>query len=74
MANDLRVPLSGTPGCQIAIRDGVAFLASLRYRAQTWAGKYRGVARGTAQEWNKISFKPALVVDSYNLRSDSAVY
>ena len=24
---------------------------------------------GTPQEWNKITFKPALVIDSYNLRS-----
>jgi hypothetical protein len=28
---------------------------------------------GTAQEWNKITFKPALVIDSYNLKSESAV-
>jgi len=28
---------------------------------------------GTAQVWDKITFKPALVIDSYNLRSESAV-
>ena len=50
------------------------FLALFRYRATDLGGGNIVILRdGTSQVWNKITFKPALVIDSYNLRNDRAI-
>jgi hypothetical protein len=66
-----RLPYTARAGAKIAIRDGVSFCGIVALPGTDLGGGNTVVLReGTAQEWNKITFKPALVIDSYNLRSD----
>ena len=61
-------------GARITIRDGVTFFGIIPLPGTDLGGGNTVVLRdGTAQEWNKITFKPALVIDSYNLKSEGAV-
>ena len=66
------LPYTARAGAKIAIRDGVSFFGIVALPGTDLGGGNTVVLReGTAQEWNKITFKPALVIDSYNLRSDN---
>src|SRR5262249_33827622 len=61
-------------GAKITIRDGVSFFGVVPLPGTDLGGGNTVVLReGTPQEWNKIKFKPALVIDSYNLRSSDPV-
>ena len=67
-------PLSTHAGARIAIRDGATFFAVTPLPGTDLGGGNAVVLReGTPQVWNKITFKPALVIDSYNLKSESVV-
>jgi hypothetical protein len=66
-----RLPYIARAGAKIAIRDGVTFFGVVPLPGTELGGGNTVVLReGTAQEWNGITFKPALVIDSYNLRRD----
>jgi hypothetical protein len=68
------LPYTARAGAKIAIRDGISFFGVVTAPATDLGGGNVVVLReGTAQEWNKIVFKPALVIDCYNLRSDQPV-
>jgi hypothetical protein len=65
------LPYSASAGAKIVIHDGDSFFGIIPLSGTDLGGGNVVVLReGKAQEWNKISFKPALVIDSYNLRSD----
>jgi hypothetical protein len=65
------LPYRAPAGAKIVIHDGISFLGIIPLPGTDLGGGNIVVLReGTAQEWNKISFKPALVIDLYNLRSD----
>src|SRR5262249_28716486 len=69
-----RLPYITKAGAKIAIRDGVTFFGVVPLPGTDLGGGNTVVLReGTAQEWNKITFKPALVIDAYNLRSTDPV-
>jgi hypothetical protein len=68
------LPYTARAGAKIAIRDGISFLGIVTAPISDLGGGNVVVLReGTAQEWNKIVFKPALVVDCYNLKSADPV-
>lgn len=69
-----QLPYTAHADDRIAIRDGASFFGIIPFAGTDLGGGNTVVLReGTAQEWNKITFKPALVVDSYNLKSDGVV-
>ncbi len=69
-----KLPYVSRAGVKIAIRDGATFFAVTPLPGTDLGGGNTVVLReGTAQEWNKITFKPALVIDSYNLRSERPI-
>jgi hypothetical protein len=69
-----QMPYMTHAGARITIRDGATFFGVIPLPGTDLGGDNTVVLHeGTAQEWNKITFKPALVIDSYNLRSERAV-
>jgi hypothetical protein len=70
-----KLPYTTHAGAKIVIHDGVSYFGIVPIPGTDLGGGNTVVLReGTAQEWNKITFKPALVIDSYNLcRDDSAI-
>ncbi len=69
-----QLPYIAHVGDKITIRDGVTYCGIIPLPGTDLGGGNTVVLRdGTAQEWNKITFKPALVIDSYNLKSEGAV-
>jgi hypothetical protein len=69
-----QLPYTTHSGARITIRDGATFFGVIPLPGKDLGGGNTVVLReGTAQEWNKIIFKPALVIDSYNFRSERAV-
>jgi hypothetical protein len=69
-----RLPYTARADAKIAIRDGVSFIGVVVFPGTDLGGGNTVVLReSTAQQWNKISFRPALVIDSYNLKSERAV-
>jgi hypothetical protein len=69
-----QLPYTARSGAKISIRDGVSFFGVVALPGTNLGGGNVVVLReGTAQEWNKITFKPALVIDSYNLRGPDPV-
>jgi hypothetical protein len=69
-----KLPHSTRAGAKITIRDGASFLGVVALPGTDLGGGNTVTLRqGTAQEWNKISFKPALVIDAYNLKSEQPV-
>lgn len=68
------LPYTARAGAKIAIHDGLSFFGVVTAPSTDLGGGNVVVLRqGTAQEWNKIVFKEALVIDCYNLRSDQPV-
>ena len=68
------LPYTAGAGARISIRDGVSFIGLIALpTTDLGAGGAVVLHEGTVQQWNKIVFKPALVIDSYNLRSETAV-
>jgi hypothetical protein len=70
-----RLPFITRANARIIIRDGVIYFGVIPLKS-TELGKGSGevlLREGTSQVWNGISFKPALVIDSYNLRSEAEV-
>ncbi len=68
------LPYAAPAGAKIAIRDGVSFLGVVTLPGTDLGGGNTVVLReGTAQEWNNITFKPALVIDAYNLKSERSI-
>lgn len=64
------LPYSTRVGAKIVIRDGASFFSVIALPGtDLGGGNVVELREGTAQEWNAITFKPALVIDSYNLRS-----
>jgi hypothetical protein len=69
-----KLPHVARAGVKIAIRDGATFFGVSTVSGTDLGGGATVVLReGTPQEWNRIVFKPALVVDSYNFRSERGV-
>src|SRR5262249_36756381 len=69
-----KLPYVTHAGARIVIRDGTTFFAVIPLPGTDLGGGNAIVLReGGAQEWNKIIFKPALVIDSYNLKSERAI-
>jgi hypothetical protein len=69
-----QLPYITRAGTKITIRDGATFFGVIPLPGTNLGGGNIVVLReGTPQEWNKITFKPALVIDSYNLRSERPI-
>jgi hypothetical protein len=69
-----KLPYIAHAGARITIHDGATFFGIIPVPGTDLGGGNTVVLHdGTAQEWNKITFKPALVIDSYNLKSEGAV-
>ena len=59
-----RLPYTARAGAKITIRDGVSFFGVVPLPGTDLGGGNTVVLReGTPQEWNKITFKPALVIE-----------
>jgi hypothetical protein len=68
------LPYVAPAGVSISIRDGVSFVGVVTLPGVDLGGGNTVVLHeGAVQQWNKIVFKPALVIDSYNLKSENAV-
>jgi hypothetical protein len=64
------LPYSARAGARIAIRDGTSFFSVITLPGtDLGGGNVVELREGTAQDWNGVTFKPALVIDAYNLRS-----
>jgi hypothetical protein len=69
------LPFTTHAGAKIAVHDGVSYFGVVALPATDLGGGNAVVLReGTPQEWNKITFTPALVIDSYNLRRDEPLH
>jgi hypothetical protein len=69
-----KLPHSTRAGAKITIRDGASFLGVIALPGTDLGGGNMVTLReGTAQEWHRISFKPALVIDAYNFKSDESI-
>jgi len=69
-----KLPYATHADARITIRDGATYFGVVPLPGTDLGGGNVVVLReGTQQEWNKIIFKPALVIDSYNLKSERAV-
>jgi hypothetical protein len=68
------LPYTTHAEARITIRDGATFFGIIPLLGTDLGGGNTVVLReGTDQEWNKITFKPALVIDSYNLKSERVI-
>ena len=69
-----KLPYMTRAGAKITIRDGSTFFSVIPLPGTDLGGGNTVVLReGVAQEWSKIIFKPALIIDSYNLKSERAI-
>jgi len=69
-----KLPYITRAGAKITIRDGSTFFSVIPLPGTDLGGGNTVVLReGTAQEWSKIIFKPALVIDSFNLKSERVI-
>ena len=69
-----KLPYMTRAGARITIHDGSTFFSVIPLSGTDLGGGNTVVLReGTAQEWNKIIFKPALIIDSYNLKSERGI-
>jgi hypothetical protein len=65
------LPYTARAGAKISIHDGASYFGVVTLPGTDLGGGNMVVLReGAAQEWNKIIFKPALVIDSYNFKSN----
>jgi hypothetical protein len=68
------LPLTVRSGAKISIRDGISYIGVVTLAGTDLGGGNVVVLReGTAQKSDNISFKPALVIDSYNLKSNDPI-
>lgn len=68
------LPYAASASARIAIRDGISFIGVVALPGVDLGGGNTVVLReGTVQQWNNMVFKPALVIDSYNLKTESAI-
>jgi hypothetical protein len=69
-----RLPYVTHAGARIVIRDGETFFGAIPLPGIDLGGGNSVVLReGTAQMWDRIAFKPALVIDSYALKSEHTI-
>jgi hypothetical protein len=69
-----RLPYSAHADARITIRDGATYFGIIPLLGMDLGGGNTIVLReGTTQEWNKITFKPTLVIDSFNLKSEHVI-
>jgi hypothetical protein len=70
----LQLPFTAPSGAKISIRDGVSYIGVVPLAGTDLGGGNAVVLReGTAEKWDNITFKPELVIDSYNLKSNDAI-
>ena len=68
------LPFTARSSAKISIRDGVSYIGVVPLVGTDLGGGNVVVLReGTAQKWDNIIFKPALVIDSYNLKSNDPI-
>ena len=69
-----QLPFKGRQGQRITIKDGVSYLGVIPLPA-TDLGRTDEVIleEGNEQEYEKVTVKPALVINSYNLRAEKAL-